>query len=86
LILPDARGRPPRALFDTHLTIRLDFRPMGAMDGGARRARGLETRGNDGFGESSPEVRGRTALESRAISARGLSCEGDEDDAPTLAS
>ena len=56
------------ATFDAHLTDRLNFKPMRAMDGGARCARGLETRGNDGYGESSPEVRSRTALEGRAIS------------------
>ena len=43
----------------------LDFKSMRATDGGGRYARGLETRGNDGYGESSPEVRERTALESR---------------------
>ena len=59
---------PPQAPFGTQVTICLQFKPIRTMDGGARCARGLETRGNDGFGESSPEVRRRTALESRAIS------------------
>ncbi len=59
---------PASAPFGTQVTICLQFKPMRAMDGVARCARGLETRGNDGYGESSPEVRRRTALEGRAIS------------------
>ena len=43
----------------------LDFKPMCTMDAGARCARGLETRGNDGYGGAvTPEVRERTSLRS----------------------
>ena len=68
-VLDPLSPAPEAAPFGTQVTICLQFKPMRTMDGVARCARGLETRGNDGYGGAvTPEVRGRTALESRAIS------------------
>ena len=68
-VIQPSEALPPRRLRSAHKSMRgLKFGPMRTMAGGARCARGLETRGNDGFGEGSPEVRRRTALVGRAIS------------------